>query len=533
MRRLAVFVLWIGSLQAQWERKQNIFQLRLENGATAEVEWISVSTFRVRRGIEGPPRKPIVERAVECKATENSTALVLETSELRLQVSKKGGLITVMLPAGLKIYSELVAQVADGKAVLETEAPSLEKYYGLGARPHPNADARGLAFSPAAQFYISARGYAFWIATQAPFEFDLAKTRPDRVRITSSDLERLEYYFAFGPSLKEIWEERHKITGSVDVASPQELELIAGPRMPRAALKLPALDLCGSAKALVHASLSGVLMPALDLRAFRAESDAVFRRAATLGVFSPIFQDSAPFPYEGAKAAIVEEARIYRKRLSHFLVTYADETRARGYPMIHPLLHQFPRDPEAGRRIDAYMLGDEFLLAPDCDGTARREVYLPMGVWTNWKTEQEHRGRQTASLEGSPDGVTVLVKNGSIVPLAGIKPTDPTELHYYPKIGGEFFIYEPGAGDYSQAHAGPAADIYRLEMESKVSRDYEWVVHHFDRPKGVDQVDAAAYSETSDAGPVAPAKWRYDSANRTLHIGIRAAAHSDVIVNIR
>lgn len=516
-----------------WERKLNTFHLRFDTGATAELEIVSGSAFRVRRGMEGPSRKPISERLVECKAAANALGVHLETADLRIQIHKNAGLIAASLPAGLKLYSETVAQVSDGKVRLETEAPELEKFYGLGGRPEANIDARGLAFTPATPFFVSGRGYAFWIGTPAPFSFDLAKTRSDRVIITGTDLERLDYYFAFGPSMKEIWEERMKITGGVDPPYVRELEWVSGPRLPRAAAKLPPLDLCGTANALVHASLSGVQMPVVDLSRFRAENDAVFRRAATLGVFSPMLQDSATAPYEGVKATIVEEAKTNRRRLSHFLLTYADEARARGYPLIHPLLHQFPRDTEAGRHIDAYMFGDEFLIVPVCDGAAKRETYLPMGVWTDWRTEQEFPGRRKVTLDASADGVIVLVKNGSIVPLAGVKPGDPTELHYYPKIGGEFFLFDPDANDYTQAHAGPAADIYRVEMESKVERDYEWVIHHFDKPKSVEQVDAAAFVETTGSGPVAPGKWRYDASNRTLHIGIHSAAHSDVIVNIR
>ena len=73
-----------------------------------------------------------------------------------------------------------------------------------------------------------------------------------------------------------------------------------------------------------------------------------------------------------------------------------------------------------------------------------------------------------------PAPVSVLARNGSIVPLA---KGDVIELHYFAKLGGEFFIYEPELEEYTQVHAAPATDYWRLEIESKAPRTYEWVVH--------------------------------------------------------
>src|SRR5262249_2164654 len=161
---------------------------------------------------------------------------------------------------------------------------------------------------------------------------------------------------AYGPSLKEIWDERMKAVGSVITPTLAELELLPGARLPSgaSAIAVPSLAgqelLCAETNALIHASLSGVVMPAFDLGHYKEVDNAVFRRAARIGTFAPIFRNSAVLPED--KQAIANEAARERKRWSHFLITYADEARARGYPMLHPLLHQFPRDPLAGEHID-------------------------------------------------------------------------------------------------------------------------------------------------------------------------------------
>ncbi len=520
MIRLLVFLAAVSHLPAQrftaWERQFNTFTFEFGGPNNFELEWVSESAFRVRRGPKGPPKRAITDTAVDVDATGSEANVVLRTSQLTVEVARDRGLLTVQLPAGHRLFTERLARVADGKSIHEIAVPPLEKFYGLGPRPQPSLDARGLVLRTSQPFLVTGNGYALWMDSSVPFTFDLGKTAPDLLAIQAEGLSRLEYYFAFGPSMKEIWDQRQKVVGPIATPPASMLELIRGPQLPRGAEKVTTGNLCADAGALVHASMSGILLPAFDLADYRSAPPGMQRRAAMLGVFSPVLQDSARAFPDPAAAAL-------RKRLNLYLLTYADEARYRGYPVIHTLLHQFPRDPQGAGRIDEYMLGDEFLLAPSCSSEPKRGVYLPMGAWTDWHTGIAYPGRRTVDIDVPSHGLIVLVKSGSIVPLLGLEPAQPTELHYFPKNGGEFFIYEPEAADYTQAHAGPALDYYRVQIESKVDRDYEWVVHHMDRPTRVEQVDA---------GPIPPDRWRYDPERRTVHVKVSAKAGSDIVVNL-
>lgn len=513
-----------------WAQNGNIIPL----SATARIELISPAAFRVQRGKLPSVARQVSVDAVERKLIESESQVRIETDELTITYERKPALLAVAIPAGLNVYQEAAASTA----ALHLDIKASEGIYGLGPRTETAMDARGLSFAPRTPFFLSSRGYALWLSSPMAM-IDVGAASPTRLRIETTSPETLEYHFAFGPSIKEILEQRHKVIPAITTPMGPDLAMISMPRLPAAATALPKFTqtggalLCADAAAMAHASLSGSLMPAFDIARYRSADDAVFARALRLGTFSPILYDSAPDPHPGPRSEVVEAARTQRRRLSHFLLTYADEARYRGYPVFHPLRMQFPRDPEAGRRIDAFMFGDEFLLSPVCDGAAKKELYLPMGLWTDWNTGQVHTGRRTVSIDVPQDGLIILLKNGSIVPLSGVKAGDPTELHYFPKNGGEFFLYEPEASDYSQAHAGPAAGIYRMEMESKVARRYEWVIHHMDKPVAVQEPEGPPYTETTAEGPLAPRHWRYDAARRLLHVGIDAAAHSDVIVNAR
>jgi len=141
--------------------------------------------------------------------------------------------------------------------------------------------------------------------------------------------------------------------------------------------------------------------------------------------------------------------------------------------MLHPLPFQYPTEIEGRQRADEYLLGDELLVAPLCNGN-QRSVYLPRGNWTDLRSGVTHKGRQTIQVTGDQATPLLFLRNGSILPLA---EGATIVLHYAPKLGAEFFIWEPDHEDISQVHGGPSADFLRLEIESKKDRTYEWIVY--------------------------------------------------------
>jgi hypothetical protein len=201
-----------------------------------------------------------------------------------------------------------------------------------------------------------------------------------------------------------------------------------------------------------------------------------------------------------------------RLRWKPYLTAYLREAFDRGFPVVHPLAMEFPRDAGLRDIADAVMIGDELLLVPACDGSGARSVRLPMGSWTDLRDNHEYAGRTVHSLRATARDWPLLARSGSIVP---VQAADRIELHYFPKLPAEFFLYEPTLDEHTQVHAGPAGDYWRLEIESKVDRRYEWVMHHFGRPR-----DIAGF------------RWSYDERERNLHVVVDAKAGLDHIVNI-
>jgi hypothetical protein len=104
-------------------------------------------------------------------------------------------------------------------------------------------------------------------------------------------------------------------------------------------------------------------------------------------------------------------------------------------------------------------------------------------------------------------------------------------LHYFPTLGAEFFLLEQDIGEYSQVHAAPAADMMRLEIESKKDRRYQWVVHHVDRPAAV-SFERREYRPVESLDALVDGTWFYDAATRNLHIRVNVKAGEDCIINL-
>jgi Glycosyl hydrolases family 31 len=264
---------------------------------------------------------------------------------------------------------------------------------------------------------------------------------------TRLNANQWEQFVYYGPGPKEILSEHHVVAPGVPL--PKRADVYGRPDN---ATDVPSLA------ALSQASLSGILFPLVDGKAG----------------WSKWLSGSEWEPY---------------------LLTYLYEARERGLPVIHPLPIQFPEDEQAGNIADTLLIGDEFLT-----GTGA-QVYLPRGIWTNWQTNQIHPGRQQA-----PAGM--YVHNGTIVPIQ--KPSE-MELHYFPRLGAEFFLSEPEAETISQFHAAPAGPYMRLQIESQLKRDYVWVLHHVGPPAKPEKT------------------WKYDKKRRELRIPIHSEAKADII----
>jgi hypothetical protein len=134
-------------------------------------------------------------------------------------------------------------------------------------------------------------------------------------------------------------------------------------------------------------------------------------------------------------------------------------------------------------------------------------------------------------VEAPEDVLPLFARNGSIVPLDGVTAGERMELHYFPRLAAELFLYEPELMRYSQMHAAPALDLLRLEIDSKAERSYEWVVHHAPRPAAVTAGDVV-FEEAKDRQRLHPGSWYFDAGRQNVHVAVRTARGERLIVHL-
>ncbi len=472
-------------------------EFTLDHGS-ADLQWYSASTFRFRRTLDGPlaALKP-PETAVAIHVDDSPGALHIRSEAIEVVIQKHGLLVEVLHSKGRPLMKDLTEPAASGRGVAwEREAPSGERFYGLGPRPDPQFDLTGKALSAAIPLLISTAGYGEFHSGSGSWRFDFSAA--GRYRI---ETPRVDYFFYYGPPPREIFREHNR---AAQASLPWQY---AAPSASWPGLRDALLSM-------VQGAMSGAIYPYFNLETFDHAEEPLKTRARQLGSLVP--------RVEAGGVGLSD----FRQQLQSFFAVYGPEADYHGHPMWHPLPFQFPADPECARHADEFMLGDEMLVAPITDATGRRQVYLPQGIWTNLETNQAIPGRTTIAVE--TPSLPVFARNGTIVPLddpAGIA------LHYFPKLGAELFLLEEDTGEYSQVHAAPAVDIMRLQIESKKDRRYQWIVHHVDRPAAV-SFESRIYRPVSSLAALADGTWFYDAAQRNLHIRVDVKAGEDSIINL-
>jgi alpha-glucosidase (family GH31 glycosyl hydrolase) len=430
--------------------------LQLDDGA-AEIEWISAKSFRVARSWEeSPPGLTRIVHGPVVAALEDAEGnlrmktryLTLDVDRANLKLRVRNGDTEIALVALTRTWDGVAAKISP-----------MAKVFGLGGGITGLLNLHGERLRRGNGFFLTSNGYGVLMRLPALCTFDL-----EAGTIQAERAPMIDFVFYYGPSPKEILEQHQIVIGRADGPTPLPKKAIDG---------WPAF--AELVRTLNHWCLSGILYPAFDPGlADRAPAD-VKQRVKDLAAVLPFVNGDAFAPY---------------------LTTYLREAYDRGYPLIRPLPFEFSRDAGMDRQADVFMLGDELLVAPVVSAGARRRIELPRGLWTDLGTNIEYRGNQTVEVDAPPGRVPLFARNGSLFPLsaAGKSAEEKMELHYFPSLGGEFFLWEPDVEGNSAFHAAPAGEYMRVEVESKVQRTYEWVLHNCHSAKEVAS-DAGNYEQ--------------------------------------
>ncbi|MCX6596467.1 MAG: hypothetical protein NTV70_08880 [Acidobacteria bacterium] len=514
-----VFPLWAADV-VQVVRDGDAFRLKLADGH-ADIDWVSAHSFRFRRDWLAEPiqRQPSSVDAVPLQVSETPTTLEIKSSALMVTVAKRPLRVSIKSAKGVWLLQQAGDETRDAdSARISFQAASTERFFGLGPRTDPELNLKGKVVDTNRPFLLSSLAYGLYFPRSGNHRFDFASAA-GAYSITAQGSRRIDFYFHSGNNLKEVLDQHSLVEPSANELLREHAGFITPDRRPASATTLPG-TFPNALRAALHASLSGQPLPAFDLTEYSALEGIPRQRAEMLAAVMPIALKPGFMELQPA-------ARQLRASLEPHLVTYFQELGDRGYPVLHPLPLQFPFDPEAAAHPDQFMLGDELLIAPLFGQESHRSVYLPPGQWTELKSGRMFRGRTSIDVTAAPDELPRFAKNGTIVPL---QRGPILEIHYFPQLGAEYFLWEPELQAITQIHAAPVADDLRLEIEEKVGREYEFVSHHTIAPQGV----MAGTKQLTRAGSLAqlgPDQWFHDASRSELRVRVRPSAGDDLIVN--
>ena len=208
-------------------------------------------------------------------------------------------------------------------------------------------------------------------------------------------------------------------------------------------------------------------------------SPELYVRWAEFGLLSPLARAHGTTPREpwefGDEAlAIFRRYAKLRSRLNPYLYATAWEAHAHGWPMLRPLLLEFPGDPIAAQIDDAYLLGARLLVAPVFSESRKpvaRDLYLPAGEWFDFWTGERIAGGAYITRICELDTIPLYVRAGTILPLGPERPfigdEIPDELTVNVYTGGEGMaqvVWDAG-GNASRLHLQRSRGGWMLDVE--------------------------------------------------------------------
>jgi hypothetical protein len=97
----------------------------------------------------------------------------------------------------------------------------------------------------------------------------LAQARSDRYRIEARGVDRVDYYFFFGPAPKDILEQYLFVDGPMKQMDAGAFRVLKQSEIPKEAVVSKSATLLGMIHSWINGSLSGVLLPAMGLDTYQ------------------------------------------------------------------------------------------------------------------------------------------------------------------------------------------------------------------------------------------------------------------------
>ena len=212
-------------------------------------------------------------------------------------------------------------------------------------------------------------------------------------------------------------------------------------------------------------SLSGYSFVGSDIGGFAEQpTGELYTRWIQLGVFHPFCRahssgdhgNQEPWSFDEDVIDIVRKFIELRYKLLPYIYTAFWRYINEGVPIIKSLVLFDQDDHQTYDRNDEFIFGEKILVCPVMEPNAQgRRMYLPIGNWYNFWTDEFVKGGKEMRVEADIDSMPIFIKEGAIIPkypvqqYVGEKQIDELTLDVYYKKGKEKSeLYEDASDGY-------------------------------------------------------------------------------------
>jgi alpha-glucosidase len=185
--------------------------------------------------------------------------------------------------------------------------------------------------------------------------------------------------------------------------------------------------------------VSGQPFVGADIGGFLGHSNAeLFLRWMQYGTLTPFCRnhsmmgnvDQYAWSFGSVVQDLVRAAITLRYRLLPYIYTAFWRSSETGEPVQRPLVFDHQHDGVVRDLDDQYLFGRDLLVAPVIEpATTHRQVYLPVGDWYDWHTDEPLGGEQFVIAATPMDRIPIYARGGAVVPMWAEAPPSTDDHH--------------------------------------------------------------------------------------------------------
>lgn len=149
------------------------------------------------------------------------------------------------------------------------------------------------------------------------------------------------------------------------------------------------------------------------------------------------------------------------------------------FPLVRPLVFDYPKDKNVINYVDAWMFGEYLLVSPVVEeGQTEKEIYLPEGEWIDYFKGTVYKGGQNIKYKVNLDtleDIPLFIKRGAIIPMQDVanyveeKKIENIYLDIFPDYKWSFFDYYDDDGETYNYEKG---EYFKQRIGAIDAKDY-------------------------------------------------------------